>query len=144
MPATGRAQIGVVTRTRNEKFDFPVDVKIDTGRISGPSAGLAFTLTIIDDLTPGDLTGGKKVAVTGTIQPGGAVGPIGGVQQKAVTADRAGAKLFLVPMPELKDARSHAGDLKVVGIRTLDDALTELAKAGGEPSVPPAPPSPQC
>jgi len=140
----GRAQIGVVTRTRNEKFDFPVDVKIDTGRISGPSAGLAFTLTIIDDLTPGDLTGGKKVAVTGTIQPGGAVGPIGGVQQKAVTADRAGAKLFLVPMPELKDARSRAGDLKVVGIRTLDDALTELAKAGGEPSVPPAPPSPQC
>jgi len=140
----GRAEIGVVTRTRNEKFDFPVDVKIDTGRISGPSAGLAFTLTIIDDLTPGDLTGGKKVAVTGTIQPGGAVGPIGGVQQKAVTADRAGAKLFLVPMPELKDARSRAGDLKVVGIRTLDDALTELAKAGGEPSVPPAPPSPQC
>jgi PDZ domain-containing protein len=140
----GRAQVGVVTRTRNEKFDFPVDVKIDTGKISGPSAGLAFTLTIIDDLTPGDLTGGKNVAVTGTIQPGGTVGPIGGVQQKAVTAERAGAKLFLVPMPELKDARSRAGGMKVVGIRTLDDALTELSKAGGEPSVPPAPSSPQC
>jgi PDZ domain-containing protein len=140
----GRAQVGVVTRTRNEKFEFPVEVEIDTGEISGPSAGLAFTLTIIDDLTPGDLTGGKKVAVTGTIQPGGAAGPIGGVQQKAVTADRAGAKLFLVPMAELKDARSRAGDMKVVGIRTLDDALTELARAGGEPNVPPAPPSPPC
>jgi Lon-like protease len=140
----GRPQVGVVTRTRDEKLDFPVDVKIDTGKISGPSAGLAFTLTIIDDLTPGDLTAGKKVAVTGTIEPGGAVGPIGGVEQKAVAADRAGAKLFIVPMAELKDARARAGDMKVVGIRTLDDALTELTKFGGEVSVPPAPPSPPC
>jgi PDZ domain-containing protein len=140
----GSAQVGVTTRTRNEKFDFPVDVKIDTGKISGPSAGLAFTLTIIDELTPGDLTAGKRVAVTGTIEPGGAVGPIGGVEQKAVTADRAGARLFLVPMAELKDARARAGDMKVVGIRTLDDALTELTKFGGEASLPPPEPSPTC
>jgi Lon-like protease len=140
----GRPQIGVVSRTRDEKFDFPVDVEIDTGKISGPSAGLAFTLTIIDDLTPGDLTDGKKVAVTGTIEPGGAVGPIGGVEQKAVTADRAGAKLFLVPTAEVRDARAHAGDMRVVGIRTLDDALNELSTFGGEVSVPPAPPSQPC
>jgi Lon-like protease len=140
----GSAQVGVTTRTRNEKFDFPVDVKIDTGKISGPSAGLAFTLTIIDELTPGDLTAGKKVAVTGTIEPGGAVGPIGGVEQKAVTADEAGARLFLVPMAELKDALSRAGDMKVVGIRTLDDALSELTKFGGEASLPPPQPSPTC
>jgi Lon-like protease len=143
-PCPGRAQIGVVTRTRNEEFDFPIDVQIDTGKISGPSAGLAFTLTIIDELTPGDLTAGKKVAVTGTIEPGGAVGPIGGVEQKALTADRAGAKLFLVPRAELQGARERAGDMKVVGIRTLDDALEELTKFGGEVSVPPAPPSPTC
>jgi PDZ domain-containing protein len=140
----GRPQVGVVTRTRDEKFDFPVDVQIDTGKISGPSAGLAFTLTIIDDLTPGDLTDGKKIAVTGTIEPGGAVGPIGGVEQKAVTAERAGAKLFLVPMPELNAARASAGEMKVVGIRTLDDALTELTEFGGDVSVPPGPPSPSC
>jgi Lon-like protease len=143
-PCPGRPQIGVLSRTRDEKFDFPVDVEIDTGKISGPSAGLAFTLTIIDDLTPGDLTNGTKVAVTGTIEPGGAVGPIGGVEQKAVAADQAGAKLFLVPRAEMKDARARAGDMKVVGIRTLDDALNELTKFGGEVSVPPAPPSPAC
>ena len=143
-PCPGSAQIGVATRTRNEKFDFPLDVKIDTGKISGPSAGLAFTLTIIDELTPGNLTAGKKVAVTGTIEPGGAVGPIGGVEQKAVTADRAGARLFLVPVAELRDARARAGDMKVAGIRTLDDAFTELTKFGGEASVPPAQPSPTC
>jgi PDZ domain-containing protein len=140
----GRAQIGVVTRTRDEKFEFPVDVKIDTGKISGPSAGLAFTLTIIDDLTPGDLTGGNKVAVTGTIEPGGRVGPIGGVEQKAVTADRGDAKLFLVPQAELPDARGRAGDVNVAGIRTLDDALNELRTLGGEVNLPPAPPSPSC
>jgi Lon-like protease len=141
----GRAQIGVQSATRSEKFDFPVDVKIDTGRVSGPSAGLAFTLTILDELTPGDLTGGKNVAVTGTIRSDGTVGPIGGAQQKAVTARRAGAKLFLVPTEEVKEARSRADGMKVVGIRTLDDALTELRRFGGdETGVAPAAPSTAC
>jgi len=141
----GRAQVGISTSTRSEKFDFPVNVAIDTGRVSGPSAGLAFTLTILDELTPGDLTGGKKVAVTGTIQADGGVGPIGGAQQKAVTARRAGAKLFLVPTEEVKEARSRAGGMKVAGIRTLDDALRELKNFGGQDTgVPPATPSTAC
>jgi len=144
-PCQGRAQIGVQSATRGEKFDFPVDVKIDTGRVSGPSAGLAFTLTILDELTPGDLTGGKKVAVTGTIRSDGSVGPIGGAEQKAVTARRAGAKVFLVPTDEVKQARSRAGGMKVVGIRTLDDALDQLHRFGGaDTGLPPAPPSPAC
>jgi PDZ domain-containing secreted protein len=56
---------------------------------------------------------------------------VGGVAQKAVTARRAGARLMLVPADEVKDARAHAGDMKVVGVRTLDDALAALARAGG-------------
>ena len=113
--------------------------------MSGPSAGLAFTLTILDELTPGDLTGGKKVAVTGTIRADGSVGPIGGAQQKAVTARRAGAKLFLVPTEEVKEARSRAGGMKVAGIGTLDDALRELKNFGGQHAgVPPATPSTAC
>jgi PDZ domain-containing protein len=144
-PCQGRAQIGVQSSTRSEKFDFPVDVQIDTGRVSGPSAGLAFTLTIVDELTPGDLTGGKKVAVTGTIRPDGSVGPIGGAQQKAVTARQAGAKLFLVPTEEVKEARSRADGMKVVGIRTLDDALAQLHGFGGaDTGLPPAPPAAPC
>jgi Lon-like protease len=144
-PCEGRAQVGVQTATRSEKFDFPVNVQIDTGRVSGPSAGLAFTLTILDELTPGDLTGGKKVAVTGTIRADGTVGPIGGAQQKAVSGGRAGAKLFLVPTEEVKEARSRADGMKVVGIRSLDDALTELKKFGGDDTgVPPAAPAAAC
>jgi PDZ domain-containing protein len=116
---------------------FPIDVTIDTERVSGPSAGLAFTLAIIDELTPGNLTGGRPVAITGTIAPDGTVGPVGGVAQKAVAARNAGAKLMLVPPDEFNDAKAHADGMKVVKVRTLDDALAALRKAGGDPVTTP-------
>jgi len=114
-------------------YRIPLTVAIDTQRVSGPSAGLAFTLAIIDQLTPGSLTGGEKVAVTGAINDDGTVGPVGGVKQKAITARRAGAKLMLVPSYEYKDARSKAGSMKVVAVDTIDDALRALERAGGTP-----------
>ena len=70
---------------------------IDTQKVAGPSAGLAFTLAIIDDLTPGNLTGGKRVAVTGTISTDGTVGAVGGVEQKAITARHNDVSLMIVP-----------------------------------------------
>jgi PDZ domain-containing protein len=118
-------------------YRFPINIQINTDRVGGPSAGLAFTLAIIDNMTPGNLTGGKKVAVTGTISGDGIVGPVGGVEQKAITARHNGVKLMIVPREEVKDARSGAGNVKVVGVHTLDEALAALQKAGGAP-VPPA------
>ena len=92
------------------KLDFPVEITIDPGAVSGPSAGLAFTLTIIDDLTPGNLTGGKKVAVTGTIDLDGNVGEVGGVPQKTAAALDAGAQaLHRAARPRCKQARARAG-----------------------------------
>jgi Lon-like protease len=129
-PNEGQAQVGIFSTPR---FDFPVDVQIDTGDVGGPSAGLAFTLTILDELSPGDLTGGEKVAVTGTIELDAAVGPIGGVAQKVVAARRAGAELFLVPAAEAAEARRHADGMKIAGVRDLDEALAALQRAGGEP-----------
>ena len=90
----GTSIIGVDLAPR---FDVPLHMNIDTSDISGPSAGLAITLAIIDALTPGQLTGGKKVAVTGTIDPQGNVGEIGGLPQKALAAQNAGAQIFIVP-----------------------------------------------
>ena len=90
------------------------------------------TLSILELVTPGELTGGLMVATTGTIDIGGNVGPIGGVIQKVVAAEKAGIELFLVPTTELADARAHAGDLAVEGVSTLDDALAALARHGGE------------
>ncbi len=128
----GQTYAGIVTQT-DRRHSLPVDVRIDTARVSGPSAGLAFTLAVIDDLTPGDLTGGAAVAVTGTIAEDGAVGPVGGVAQKAVVAREAGARLLLVPAGEVAEARARAGGVRVVGVRTLDDALDVLTRRSGVP-----------
>ncbi len=130
-----RAFIGVGNvATRAEQNDLPFDVSIDSGEIGGPSAGLAFTLSIIDLLTPGELTGGQKVAVTGTILLDETVGDVGGAEQKAVGARRAGAKLFIVPVGEVADAEKGAGDMPVVGVETLEDALNALSELGGATS----------
>jgi PDZ domain-containing protein len=114
-------------------FEFPFKVDIDSGQIGGPSAGLAFTLGLLDALTPGDLSGGVEVAATGTITPTGDVGEIGGLKQKTIAVMRTGAEVFLVPEAEKAEAEAAAkgSDLKIVGVSTLDDALKELASLGG-------------
>ena len=119
----GSALIGISPGTRDDvEFDFPIDVDIDSGSVGGPSAGLAFTLGVIDALTPGELTGGQKIATTGTIRLDGTVGPVGGVKQKTVTVERAGATLFLVPAEEADAARAAAGedsDLEIVPVEDV-------------------------
>lgn len=117
----------------------PVTVDIDTDQIGGPSAGLAFTLAMIDALTPGKLTGDTKVAVTGTIDVNGNVGAIGALPQKADAVRRAGATLFLVPAgqsdAELARAREIAGPgVEIVTVATLDEALEVIAAHGGQPN----------
>jgi PDZ domain-containing protein len=94
------------------------------------------TLSILDELTPGNLTGGKRDAVTGEIDSDGRVLPIGGVGQKAVAARHQRAQLFIVPFSEVAEARSRSGSLPVVGVKTLDDALKALRAAGGD-ALPP-------
>ena len=137
----GKPVIGVIISGR---YDFPIDVNVDTSQIGGPSAGLAMTLSIFDKLTPGALTGGKRVAVTGTINEDGSVGEIGGISQKAGSAKAADAELFIVPActredtkpqceEELAKAKERAGDLRVVPVATFDEALAALEAAGGDP-----------
>jgi PDZ domain-containing protein len=99
--------------------------------VGGPSAGLAFTLAIIDDLTPGDLTGGADVAVTGTINSDGTVGPVGGTGQKAAAVRAQGYDVFLVPSADYEAAERRAGDVDVIAVDTLDEALAALADQGG-------------
>jgi PDZ domain-containing protein len=137
-----RSMLGVTTFTRDLTFDFPVDVTIDSGRVGGPSAGLAFTLGILDALTPESVTGGAKVAATGTMGLDGVVGPVGGVHQKTVAASRAGVELMLVPSAEIDEARRYAGDLRVEPVDSLDQALAVLATIGGGDAVLP-PPEPE-
>lgn len=127
-----RPLLGVTLRTKNPTFDFPYRVDIQSERIGGPSAGLAFTLEVLDVLTKGELTGGRKVAATGTIELDGSVGEVGGVAQKAVAVEKAGVDLFLVPKAEVVEARKHASKkLRVEPVENLQDALRILSTFGG-------------
>jgi Lon-like protease len=132
--AEPRPVIGIVTR--EEPVEAPFDVTITLEDVGGPSAGLMFTLGIIDKLKPEDLTGGKIIAGTGTIDNDGNVGPIGGIPQKLVGAKKAGAQVFLVPKGNCAEAVRNAVDgLPMAEVATVDDALTALKTftAGGRP-----------
>lgn len=141
-PSTHRPLLGVEL-DQNATFDkVDVTIGIDPNDVGGPSAGLMFTLGIIDKLTPGGLTGGKTIAGTGTIDGFGQVGPIGGIQQKiaGVTghgpsdSPRVFASYFLAPASECADAKAAApAGLVVIRVDTLATAVAALKtiKAGG-------------
>lgn len=137
-----RALIGVGLATDQDHFDLPTQVglSIATDNIGGPSAGLAFALGAIDALTTSRLTGGHRVAVTGTIDADGNVGPVGGVELKTVAVERAGCEYFLVPPDEFAaaTAKARGHHLTVAKVSTLDDALRFLKTIGGDETGIPA------
>ncbi|WP_327737289.1 PDZ domain-containing protein [Streptomyces nojiriensis] len=122
----GHAIVGIRAGT-DHTFPFTIDIKL--ADVGGPSAGLMFALGIVDKLTPEDLTGGKFVAGTGTIDDAGKVGPIGGIQMKTIGARKAGAEYFLTPAENCASAASHVPDgLTLVKVSTIDDAAKALEK----------------
>jgi Lon-like protease len=118
-----------------ESFKFPFTVKINIGNVGGPSAGMMFALAIIDKLTPANLTGGKFIAGTGEIEVGGAVDPIGGIQQKMAAARAAGATVFLAPAGNCADTSGAVpAGLRVIKVSTLNGAIAALrALKAGKP-----------
>jgi PDZ domain-containing protein len=142
-PGGGGPFLGVVLETSGLQFKLPFDIAIDSGTVVGPSAGAAYGLELLDVLTPGELTGGGKVAVTGQLYLDGTIGPIGGVAQKAVTVRRSGASVFIVPRANYKDAKAHAGNhLKVYAVDNFDDALRVLGSLKGSDALNLAKPAP--
>ena len=120
-------------------------VELDTEEIGGPSAGLMFSLEIYDQLTENDLAKGHRIAGTGTISEDGEVGRIGGIEQKIIAADKAGAEYFLAPdetitkemkekYPDLESnyiaakrtAEDIGTDMKVIPVTSFDEALSFL------------------
>jgi PDZ domain-containing protein len=128
--SNGRTTLGVFLGTT---FDFPFKVSIDAGDVGGPSAGTMFALGVYDVLTPGSLTGGQKIAGTGTIDYTGAVGPIGGIRQKLVGARDSGARWFLAPSSNCDEVVGHVPDgLRVVKISTFDEARSAVEAIGAD------------
>jgi PDZ domain-containing protein len=126
-------------------YRYPFPVNINVTNIGGPSAGLAMTLGVMDALTDGSITGGHTVAATGTIDADGDVGAVGGVPQKTVAVENAGATIFLVPRGDQNYQQALSKDrpgLKIYAVTTLDQALAVLAAHGGHiPAAPASPPA---
>src|ERR1700760_3895172 len=115
---------------------FSVDLGL-ANEIGGPSAGMMFALGIINEVGPTDLTGGKFIAGTGTIDASGNVGPIGGIQLKMIAARNAGATYFLAPAGNCGDVRGATpSGLDVIKVNNLSDAVQDLQKSAADQAVP--------
>lgn len=141
----GKNGIGI-TLTDHTEVSSPEKVKFSTQGVGGPSAGLMFTLSIYDQLNKKDLLKGRMIAGTGTIEPDGSVGDIGGVSQKVVSADKSGAEIFFVPdnpvtkankkyyprgnnyQEAKKMAKKIGSKMKIVPVKTAQEAIDYLEK----------------
>jgi len=120
----GKAEVGISIESENV---FPFSVDIQLNNVGGPSAGMMFALGIIDKITDTNLTGGRVVAGTGTIDASGNVGAIGGIQMKTIGARDAGATVFLAPASNCAEAKANQpAGLELVKVNTLKDALNAL------------------
>jgi len=121
---SGKAYVGIEPGTEHT---FPFNININLGDVGGPSAGLMFSLGIIDKLQSTNLTDGKFVAGTGTIDDNGVVGPIGGISMKMIAARKAGAQYFFTPASNCSEAASATpSGLRLIKVTTLSGALTDL------------------
>jgi PDZ domain-containing protein len=124
----GLPSIGIFIGTKNLNYNFPIEVEYNTGNIIGPSAGGMFALEIYNQLTEEDITKGKNIAATGTINLEGEIGRIDGIVQKIIAAKKAGAEVFLVPTDNYEKAKETNTNIELVPIKTFDDAVEFLEK----------------
>ena len=120
--------LGLALAAENLRTDPPLPLTFPPGDIGGPSGGLMLALQIIDDFTPGDLTGGRIVAGSGTIGPDGVIGPVGGIELKLRAAAGVGAEVFLVPSGDFEQAQAAVERLGLSLICVPVSDLTEAWK----------------
>ena len=139
-PTKPTAYLGIEPQTQQD-WQFPVKVTVHTQNIGGPSAGLAMTLGIIDKLSSGRLTGNRIVAATGTIDQDGNVGDVGGVAEKTIAVERAGATVFFVPTVELQGGRvqGHPATPRVRGEQPGPGAADPRSASGARCPTKPVP-----
>jgi PDZ domain-containing secreted protein/Zn-dependent protease/CBS domain-containing protein len=124
----GGVGIGVVISTVDFNADLPFEIQFKRRNVGGPSAGLAYALAITDMLDARDYANGESIGATGTIDVNGEVGPVGGVEEKAVALVDANADVFLVPQQQVDDVTTE--DIDVRGVSSLEEALRVLGAIG--------------
>jgi len=123
-----KPMIGVMLRPEVNPSQFPFPIEFRSGSTVGGSGGLVFALEIYNRLTPEDITRGKVVAATGTLDQRGRVGPIGGINFKLSGAAEAGANTILVPAENWSEIRAVPAGLEVIPVANFNDALDALKK----------------
>jgi PDZ domain-containing protein len=124
----GNPSIGVLISSKGLEYDIPREVNFKTDNIIGPSAGSVFTMEIYNQLISEDITGGRKIAGTGTISLDGEIGRIDGVKYKIMAAKKVGVDLFIVPEENYETAAEYAGDLELLKVKTISDIINYLEK----------------
>jgi PDZ domain-containing protein len=123
-----RPAIGILVGTTAK---FPVEIDFNIRGVGGPSAGLIFAVGVVEKLTPEDLLRGREIAGTGSIDPNGRVGAIGGIEEKMIGASRKGATIFLAPRENCPDIKHVPKGLKVIPVSTLSEAIAALRAPDG-------------
>ena len=122
----GNASIGVLIRSKGLDYEIPRQVEFETDNIIGPSAGSVFTMEIYNQLTEEDITGGKRIAGTGTVNLDGEVGRVSGIKYKVIAAEEAGVDIFLVTSENYEEAAAAAVNLEVIAADRIDDIIDYL------------------
>lgn len=116
----GAASVGVAI---GPSIDPPFDIEFELEDVGGPSAGMMFTLGIIDELSAKEITFGKKIAGTGTVNVIGEVGPVGGILQKIAASEKAGMDLFLLPLVNCNNfSKASFGKMPVIAVQNIAEA----------------------
>lgn len=137
--AFDEGQVNALAAVAHELAPKPVDpskIKLTLANVGGPSGGLAWALGVLDNLTSDSLTGGKRIAVTGTISKNGVVGEIGGIRQKIYGAQIAGDNFLFLPKGNCAEA-TKVPDLKLrlIPVETLHEALQYLKIVASDGSL---------
>ncbi len=124
---SGKPALGIyITSLKDQNLILPIEIEIMPGEITGPSAGIMFVIELINQLEPGDITGGKVIAGTGTINYFKEVGAIGGVKQKIVAAENAGIEYFIIPEENYAEAQNVARNMELIPVSTLQEVMDFL------------------
>lgn len=121
-----KAILGIYAHTRSMRVKSSISITIESDDIEGSSAGLMLTIGVLEQLLQTDLAKGFRIAGTGTILPDGKIGEVAGIRQKVVAARLAGAQLFFAPAGNVKEALNSAVGIRIVPVKSLDDALVFL------------------
>ncbi|MCX6442587.1 MAG: hypothetical protein NTW43_00165 [Actinobacteria bacterium] len=117
----------VIAQRRADALD-PKKIKFKVAKTGGPSGGLIFSIGLVELLTEVDLLQGRHVAGTGTIDSRGLVGPIGGINEKILSAKKAGATIFFAPVDNAEEIANIPEGIKVITVATLTQAISYLER----------------